>query len=1037
MTLYVVPGERHVERLARNGVSAETRTALRTRLASELLPDVRFADARETRLTLAMALWARRDGGAAPPQLDLFGAASGAAAADPSFAPLLRRGGASWVRYVASIDAAIRLVRARGATAEHLERVADATSGVTRARARTLALAMRALDDALAAAGATDARSIGPMLADAIRKRSPADLAAHVGERTVRARWLLVWEPAELRWWRALDEGLAGVNGWARIVVPSFDRPLEGERERDPLECIAEDLAQALDAAPEHEPIAMVLGDLTGRPPEQLTRVTVLAAQDPVAQAHLVAGVVRAALREGAAVERVAIVTPSLDERSLAPLRRALEEVGVVAHEARGAPPSGAAVVVASLLALEVAESLDRRLLAQLLRSGFVDAGGLARPSGRPATYGALVAIARALETSRLAAGAEPAARILATVAAQATDRGTHAVDRRGREELTRALVEAFGVAGRARTRGEHVAAARTLWTTLGMGARAGRGGLSTFASDEAPRGVPRAERLAIARDARAWDSLRAAVDAYESAAHASGALGQEIEAAMFRLELAELLDASSSSPGASRTGAIRIARLGDVVGEELDLLVVIDANEGLLPRDVMQDPILSDALAAALAKSSRGAFRAIDPAVMRARELAALAASASEADRIVISQLAEDGAGALLAPSPVGSLLIRAGATPLRAIAEASRRTPDPMPDDDVLRRAAREETREAFFLDPARPTSDLTADLRGARADVRAVVRSLLEHETGQGERALAVTSLERFARCPFMGLAHVVFAAREAERQEDLPDAREEGTLVHEALAAAFVATAELWPLRPRDAAAILERGMGAVDDVLARATGHAVLAAVVRLRVRDSARAVLSSAIEDEDWDFAYAEQAFGGRRDGGEGWPALDVAAEGERLRLRGTIDRIDRRSDGGAVRVVDYKRSKGTVRDAGSGLGITAFQVPLYACVAERQLGVPAAGRYVPYQARDLAAGGGAPSAKVSARMEELVVREARGALTEIERRSLSVIRAVRDGRLAPVPAEEATCRTCAVSGGCRKPRFAMAPDDEDEEGAP
>ena len=39
--LFVVPAERHVERLAREGKRAETRTSLRSRLAAALLPDVR------------------------------------------------------------------------------------------------------------------------------------------------------------------------------------------------------------------------------------------------------------------------------------------------------------------------------------------------------------------------------------------------------------------------------------------------------------------------------------------------------------------------------------------------------------------------------------------------------------------------------------------------------------------------------------------------------------------------------------------------------------------------------------------------------------------------------------------------------------------------------------------------------------------------------------------------------------------------------------------------------------------------------------
>src|SRR5690606_32580399 len=99
----------------------------------------------------------------------------------------------------------------------------------------------------------------------------------------------------------------------------------------------------------------------------------------------------------------------------------------------------------------------------------------------------------------------------------------------------------------------------------------------------------------------------------------------------------------------------------------------------------------------------------------------------------------------------------------------------PSSAADPTVALRASRERAREAFFLDPARPRSELSADLASPLAT------ALLTQETGGGERPLAVTGLERFAKCPFMGYAHVVLAARDAERAEELPDAREEGNLV----------------------------------------------------------------------------------------------------------------------------------------------------------------------------------------------------------------------------------------------------------------
>jgi ATP-dependent helicase/nuclease subunit B len=1057
--LVVVPGERHVERLARDGIRAETRTALRARLASAFLPDVRFADPRESRLALAMALLPLATRTTKPThaktaaQLNLF-AASSAPPAQPAadtpadmpggdavLGPLRRRGGASWVRLVESIDVAIGIVRARGGTPQDLERTAAKAGGVTASRARTLADAMRALDVALDAAGARDGRLLGRALADAIIAADPEAVVAVLGGSRVRARWLLAWDPSDLAWWRALDDRLArlsGANGWARVAIPSFDRPLEGTRERDPLEIVAEDVAKGLDAAPEAEPIAMVLGDLAGTPPihagsgAKSDHLSLVRAQDPVAQAQRVAALVRDALSAGARVERIAIAVPSLDERSLAPLRRALEDRAIISYEARGAPPSEAPVVATALLALEAAASLERRVVARLLRSGFVDAGRIAgedRPRRDAAR--ALERVARALEANATARGADAAARLVAT-ATLADEDHRDAETAVSANAFARAVIDVLATAAAPKTRGDHVRAAREVWQRLGIGARAGRGGLAAFTRDEAPIGVPRAERLAIARDARAWESLVSALDAYENVAHVTKSLDQEIDGEAFRLELAGVLDAGAARPGAGRAGAVRIARLADVAGDDLDLLVVIDANEGVLPRDVSQDAIVSDALGEALARASRGAFAPLGGMVARARDLAALATAAADASRVVLAYTIEDGAGAPLAPSPIVDVLLRAGIALHEPASTAREPSPAPIREDIALR-ALRERTREAFFLDPARPLSDLTADLSGASSSAAAL--ALIARETGGADRSLAVTGLERFAKCPFMGYAHVVLVARDAERGEELPDAREEGNLVHEALAAAFSASAAEWPSRPRAREKILATGLAAAEAVLDRASGHAVLATVVRLRVRDAVAATLARAIDDDTWDFAAAEQKFGARE--ASSWPAYVLEGDGARLALRGGIDRVDRAHDGTQVRVVDYKRSKSTVRDAASGLGETAIQVPLYACVASARFALPAKGMYLATQPRDIAEGSATPTAKAERKMDDLVAREAPGTLAEIERRALAIVRSVREGHLAPTPADEALCRTCSVSGGCRKPRFAMTPAEDDEESPP
>ena len=1073
--LFVVPSERHVERLAHEGLHAETRTSLCARLAAALLPDLALMDARECRLVLGVALSDDSpppdpiERGEAPVldraeqgtsrhhgqgQLDLFGEATpaptarrvgaagarssapaaGAPSRDPLLSAIRARGGASWVRMVTALDHAIALFRARNGTVEHLDRVGR-VKGFLGTRARTLAIAMRALDARLARAGAQDARLVGTLVAEAIRHARAEDIEAILGARSLRSRWLLAWEPSDVAWWRALDDKLAPRGGGARLVLPTFDQPLAGGRERDPLEALADDLARGLDAPMESEAIAPVLGNLSGDLAEcaasvDRSRVRVISASDSVAQARAVAAEVALALDGGAAVERIAIALPILEERTLSPLRRALEEEGIVWHESRGPAPSAAPIVNAALLALDAATSLDRLVVARLLRSGWVDGARLTDAAGRDARR-SLPRLARVLETSATAAGDDAVERFLRT-ASMRPARGKGGRTDRHRDEaaaeeamdaaIAMKLASLFAGPRLARTRIDHVRAARSLWTALGMGARAGRGGLGAFGSDAVPRGVPAAERLAIARDARAWDALLAALDLHESAAARVGALDQAIDAASFRLELVELLDAAVSQPGAGRAAAIRIARLGDLAGDELELLVVADANDGILPRDDVHDALLSETLAEAIGRASRGEFVPPTSGALRARELSALAVSAAEAKDVVFVFSREDAVGAPLAASSVVNDLVRAGVA-----MRATEATPPVRSGVDVTLRVAREKERESFFLNPSRPLSDVVGDLAPPRAAAR-----LLADETGGGERALAVTGLERFARCAFMGYAHVVLAAREVEQTRELPDAREEGTLVHEALAAAFVATKALWARRPRQRDEIVALGTAASDALLDRWQGHAALRTVVRLQVNDAVRAVLRAAVDDETWDFALAEQAFGARA--ATSWKSFTLDQEEVHLALRGSIDRVDLAHDGHAVRVIDYKRSKSTVTAAGSALGETALQVPLYACVASQELDLPASGAYMPTQAKDVAFES-KPSSRAVQRMDELVARASASDLAEIERRALAIVASARSGALAPIPARESECRLCAVSGGCRKPRFAMAPtDDLDDE---
>jgi hypothetical protein len=189
-------------------------------------------------------------------------------------------------------------------------------------------------------------------------------------------------------------------------------------------------------------------------------------------------------------------------------------------------------------------------------------------------------------------------------------------------------------------------------------------------------------------------------------------------------------------------------------------------------------------------------------------------------------------------------------------------------------------------------------------------------------------------------------------------------------------------------------------------------------VVIARARDDVRAVVAWSLRDEKWDFALAEQSFGETA----AWPPLRLEAAGAPLWLQGKIDRVDLSER--AVRAIDYKSSR-RAADAGTrDMGATAFQVPLYALVAARATGrSDAHGLYLPTPARELR------------QVREPSPDRWGTLLGSVENLAADVVGTLRRGALAPIPRDKTACARCHVRGGCRRPRFAVAPDEEEAAG--
>jgi len=1013
--LLVVASERHVERWSRPGKMVETRARLRSRLFDLLVDDRVPATGIETRLALAESL--------------------ASASRDRLLAPMAREGGDAWERTVDAIDSAIGALRAAGTRDDALERVARKEHGAAGLRARMLLAVMRALDATLDARGLVDPRAVGVRLARAIDALPASRVRAAVGTGLVVARFVIDWDGADAMWWRALDEALVRAGGeGARAELPSFepsDVRLDTARENGPLDVVAEDVARALDAPPTAISIEPALGDLRLAGPVSASvrlRTTLRAASDAEGQARAVVDVVRQALLDGAGIEEIAIGVPRFDAGAVGALRRAFDEARLPLFDARGEAPIESGVVSFAMRALALAgDGFPRLDVAALARARYLDAARL------EVDEKTLADLAHALERTPTAAADDPRAALAATARASSPDDPTIGESRAALAARLAAIVEP---SARTMTRANHVTAARGIFAALGVDPLAARAFEHALASDEAPEGVERAELRAVARDAHAWEIFDAALSDYEAAVARLGIVRTAIAPHVFRHELARALGARAGRPGAARAAAVRVAPLGDLAAEPLALLVVIDCGDGALPSRADGDALVHDSLAPAL--------RAIDPShtpaplgVRAARELTALALAVSHCRAVVLTRRTRDEDGAAIASSPVVAWLERGGvpsttwrASPLDgppvSAREARLRRVARETGSSSARRARIERVREARFEQVHPPSDPLLGDL-DADGLLAVALSSALTTETGGDERALAVTSLERFATCAFQGFAtHVLHARRESPLRE-IPDARESGTLMHRALASAFKATSAMWRERPRDAPLIRRVALEHCDAVLRTESLASPLRRLAFARVRESVAAIVEWSLADEAWDFARAEQTFGdGRR---ASWPPLVLDDGAVRLAIRGSIDRVDEGHGRASVRAIDYKSSRGAAESGMRTLGDTAFQVALYARVAADALhAAERAGIYVGAPRPDDVG----PKVKKDFEAKWATLHVAGARVTPIEARAIDVVRRVRLGGIAPRPGDESACARCDSSGACRKPRFAIAREDDD-----
>jgi ATP-dependent helicase/nuclease subunit B len=1012
--LLVVEGEAEVRYAWERGKLAVTRDGLYARLLAALAPDVSLASPLVARLVLSDVL------------LEL-------AATEAWLGALAGRGGRAWIDLGSAF--LVSLTEARGCLwCGPLTRELDPDL-LEDPRARGLFAAGRALDKALGRMGLVDPGAMAEVVARALAHAPMDRIVSSLDARTVIATGIASWLPADLGLWRLLDARLSLVGGSAKIELATFDRPLDASRALDPLGRLIDAIAEALDDAPETRPITAVLGDFTfgTLSDASRTRVEVRRADSSCAQARAILDAALDVLSKGASAEEIAVAIPQRSG-SMASIARTLEEGGIAVHASIGEARMEGGLMACAREAMTVAEHGVPRLgLAALLRSPYLSVtAGLGSETESRAALDRLSFI---LEATPSMAGERPQDAIASTVLAF---EGAEPEELAPMAVLARRVAEGLTRATQGATRREHLTNVRRLFQTLGLEARPGRGVRAHFAQDLPAQGVTRAELDAFARDARGAARLGATLDAYERAA-AQLTRDSPSSFASFRLELQRELAAEETGGGPS-VGAIRISALRDLPARPLALLVFADANEGSL--DPLPEGVgLFDAsMQARLTEKVEPPLRASLVAA-RDADRVRLAIAADRARRVVVAYATRDEEGGLLPPHPFVAWLEREGVPQsvwrdrvrveraLTAREERLRRLSTRRAEASALaplaaQRAAAETRRESAFGLPA-PSGEAIAPPRAMSEGVQAVLRE----ETGGGETAMSVTSLDRFGACLFRGFAAQVLRARKTRIVPDIVDARQEGTLLHGALAAAFGATRDLWACRPRDADRIRETAKGAASAFLA---SHRTAAALRRadldeIGVRVSK--VVDWSLADEEWDFFQAESRFGVEAKRRASPEAGTVVLEDDRqaLRVSGSIDRVDVARGRTRLRVIDYKRSEDSARRLTSELGEASFQLAIYAGAASLTLDIPAApGMYLPtrylsvsYRTR------GSEAAWEKA-------HELEGGLPRYARRALDLMRRVRQGDVEARPARPETCEFCDFDGVCRKPRFVITASIEE-----
>jgi len=864
-----------------------------------------------------------------------------------------------------ALDDALGQLRRAGTQASDLARVSGARSALLRS-------ALEQSDVRLNEYRLRDQRESAWLAARALPVTSIPELD---GVTRVRVRGLSNWENGELALLEALHQKLRSVGAGGVVLELPTVQDFLGAPLQDAVSALASRLEQRWAEELDHPELSFVDARAGALPPQVIT------AAHEASEARAVARAVLDSVAQGTALDRIAIVPVDAADAFLEPLRAELTAAKLPFSEAWSRQASSAPEAHAALELLRLAQGpLSRDALVDVLRVPDLELKTLLGDAHGTAFIEVI---------ARLPVRVDRTGREL-LLALEAERRRCDPKRERELEAIRVAKLALSGLLARFErlcepsTRRAFRDRSRELFAELGLLTPSRRALTQAIRYAEMLDHAPLA---ALGQNARAGRAIDLALERVVSAAELLNLAEERLPLPAFYEEFAVALASVGPSQGAGRAGTLRVAGPAEVAGLDWDLLIVCRAASSTLDwQSASSDSVLDADLIDQLppkrrppTTGERALFTrlALASALSRARHSVVTwakrdARGGSGASRLVMNLNAED---CLVEPaSPLDP-----GARRVLAMPSASA---------EVRARAGLELRRQEFYADP-----DSALDFGNG------IAGSLERWVGGDAERPIALTQLERYARCGFLGFSGLVLRAGQDDTVGDGLSARERGTLIHEALAIALTGTRERFATQDRTE---LER------EALSRA--EAFLRGQITSNLRSAA---LNAAIEDVAallrWSFANsdgiwfaeAERAFGS----GEAWAALAVGG----YFVSGRIDRIDSNSDGSAVRIIDYKT--GTVRLTGEH-GEQLLQPWLYARkVAEEYHAGRVGSGYLSLQRRK-------PEWKAAVEESE----PSQGAIEDKLLRAEQLIAALRSGRIPARPALPGSCTRCDARDICRRP---------------